>query len=220
MIILSDLSEVLIHGMYGMEEIVSERHGIRTAEKFIKRKREPEMETEFLNLLRGIITEEAYWKSFLSEDYWPFNFKDAEAMLSENLARPRIRGVLEVYKSIESYPENVGSYSKKRGKPEIWIVSDHIKERLYELHQLHKDVFESVNKEIWSCEVKRIKSDNGFFKMILEQNGLKPDEVVFIDDLGINVSCARGVGITSINFLDHEQLKNELSLLGFGFAVQ
>ena len=218
MIILTDLSEVLIHGMYGMEEIVSERHGICTAEKFIKRKNEPEMEKDFSNLLRGLITEEAYWKSFLSEDYWPFNFKDAEAMLGENLARPRIRGVLEVYKSIKFYPENVGNYSKKKGKPEIWIVSDHIRERLHEIHTLHKDVFEIANKEIWSCEVNKIKSDNRFFNTVLEQNGLKPEEVVFIDDLGINVSCARGIGITSINFLDSEQLKNELINLGFTFS--
>ena len=138
-------------------------------------------------------------------------------MFGENLAKPRFKGTLEVYKSIIAYPESLYSPILVAGRPEIWLVSDHIKERLYELHQGHKDVFEILSREIWSCEVGKIKGDSGFFKDILDKYGLTPEEVVFVDDLYVNIRSAESAGLTSIQFENAADLKNELSELGFEF---
>lgn len=219
MIILTDLSEVLIHGLQGTEEIVNEKYGERTADKFYRRMMDIEVDNCFRNLLRGYIKEETFWIEFLSEDYWPFDYKGAEKLFGENLQRPRINGVLEVYSSIASYPERIGQTEKKTGRPEIWIISDHIRERIPGLHEYHNDIFTITSKEIWSCEIGKVKGDEGFFEGILKDNDLQPEDVLFIDDWDRNTKAAGKLGIQCIEFKSAEQLKNGLIALGFEFMV-
>ena len=219
MIILSDLSEVLIHGLQGTEEVVKEKYGDRTADKFYRRMMDIEVDNCFRNLLRGYIKEDTFWLTFLSEDYWPFDYKQAEKLFGENLQRPRIDGVLEVYSSITAYPEKIGSEKKCTGRPQIWIISDHVKERISDLHEYHKDLFDLVDQEIWSCSMGKVKGDDGFFERILEDNSIQLDDVVFIDDWDRNTKKATSLGIQCIEFKDAEQLKDSLTNLGFEFMV-
>ncbi len=215
MIILTDLSEVLIHGMQGTEKIVEERYGERTGEKFYKRS----IETQelFLTLLRGNICEDVYWLDFIAEDYWPFNHIDAKSMFEQNLARPRIPGTLEVFKSIKAYPKKIGSKKMVEGHPQIYIVSDHILGRVKQVKKMHPEVFEAVDGTFWSCDLGMVKSDKGFFDAVQESLGVESDEIVFIDDWDKNTNAARRKRITSIDFRDSVQLMCELKELGFKF---
>lgn len=215
MIILTDLSEVLIHGMQGTEKIVEERYGERTGEKFYKRC--IEMQELFLSLLRGNICEDVYWLDFIAEDYWPFNHIDAKEMFGQNLARPRIPGTLETYKSIKSYPERIGSKTMMEGCPKIYIVSDHVLGRVKQVKDLHPEIFEAVDGEFWSCDMGMVKSDKGFFDAVQKSLGIETDEIVFVDDWAKNTNAARRRKITSIDFRDPVQLTCELKELGFTF---
>lgn len=215
MIILTDLSEVLVHGLQGIEHIVEERYGERTGEKFYKRC--IEMEPLFLSLLRGNLCEEAFWKDFLLEDYWPFNFKDSAEMFEMNLKRPRIPGALEVYQAIKKHPERIGSDRLIDGRPKIYVVSDHITERVPLVKAAHRDVFDAVDGCFWSCDIGMVKSDRGFFDVVLDSLGVSSDEVVLVDDWSKNTSAARRKKIASIEFQDSIQLMCELKELGFVF---
>ncbi|MBR3332463.1 HAD-IA family hydrolase [Candidatus Saccharibacteria bacterium] len=217
MIILTDLSEVLIHGIQGTENIVRERYGERTGEKFKNRMNEEKVREWFLNLLRGKFCEDIFWLDFIEEDYWPFNHIDTKEIFTENLKQPKIDGTLEVYQSIKGYPVVTGMGYTVDGKPDIWIVSDHILERVHQVEKMHEDVFAIASKTIWSCDVGKIKSDAGFFDDIVKKYNIQKDEIVFIDDWNVNVEAARKAGLVSIEFHDAEQLKADLEKIGFRF---
>ncbi len=64
MVILSDLSEVLIRGLWGAEEYLAKIYGDVAAKAFIERSRE--VNSTFQELLRGKITEDDYWRAFFA----------------------------------------------------------------------------------------------------------------------------------------------------------
>jgi putative hydrolase of the HAD superfamily len=52
-----------------------------------------------------------------------------------------------------------------------------------------------VDRSYYSCSIGLAKPDAGFFQHIAEDLGLSPEEMLFIDDSGVNVEGARTVGL-------------------------
>lgn len=216
MIILTDLSEVLIRGISGTEKIIRDRYGKRVAKEFIQRR--TNINPIFCELMRGHISEDVYWYVFLQNNNWPFGSNELKEIFSLNLMK-KIPGTLDVYRRIISYPDSTGMMAAQiDGRPDFWLVSDHIFEREVELEYLHPDVFELVSNQIWSFDYSALKGDPGFFRRILSCYDLLPEEVVFVDDYQPNIAAASTEGITAIKFKDAEQLETELVRLGFLFA--
>ena len=61
---------------------------------------------------------------------------------------------------------------------------------------------------------KLIKPDPLIYKLLLDRNGLKAEECVFIDDKEINVLAAQKLNILGIRFDNASQLELELTKLG------
>jgi putative hydrolase of the HAD superfamily len=60
------------------------------------------------------------------------------------------------------------------------------------------------------------KPDPAAYQLVLDELGKPADEVVFIDDLGINLKPARAMGMTTIKFLTPEQALTDLeAAVGF-----
>lgn len=216
MILLTDLSEVLIKGVCGAELIIQERYGRKVAKRYLKRRAETNQ--IFCELMRGHLSEDVYWYVFMQDDDWPFSVDELKTIFSYNFVQ-KIPGTLELYKRIIGYPERIGAKDAPiEGRPEIWLVSDHIFERKVELEYLHPELFEMTSKQIWSFDYSLLKSDPGFFKQVLDGYNLLPEEVVFIDDLSVNLASAAAEGITTIKFENANQLEIELGALGFLFA--
>lgn len=131
-----------------------------------------------------------------------------------------VDGTLDVYQRITAYPVSSAgpSFGMESGRPPIYIVSDHIRERLPEVMEYHHDLFEFVDKVIWSCDMGKIKADDDFFPTLLEDEGLKTSEVIFVDDFVNNTRSAARAGIMSIQFLNATQLETVLKNYGFEFA--
>ena len=130
-----------------------------------------------------------------------------------------IPNTLNVYRRIAAYPESLHRpNSIVYGTPEIYIVSDHIEERLEELHLYHPDIFRVVSREFWSCESGQIKTDKGFFPQLLRVLGITADKAVFIDDNIYNTTAALLTGITSVYFKNATQLEASLEEYGFYFV--
>lgn len=219
MIILSDLSEVMISGIVGTEKIIAARYGKAAGRKF--HERHSEVNHVFCDLLRGKMTENEYWGIFFKEGEWSFGVDEAKAAFGENMTHT-IDGTLKLYQRIISYPRSLsGEFGMASGMPTIYIVSDHIAERINEIKAEHLDVFRIVKDEFWSCDMGLIKSDPGFFPRLLKDGHLKPDEVLFIDDNPINVIAALKSGITGIRFHNAKQLETVLrDTYGFRFAPE
>jgi glucose-1-phosphatase len=79
----------------------------------------------------------------------------------------------------------------------------------------HSHLHHVFHHVYFSHEVGMRKPDSAIFSFILEKHGLRPDEVLFLDDTEANVMAAQSLGIPSIRILQaDEQLEtlfNELN---------
>lgn len=58
----------------------------------------------------------------------------------------------------------------------------------------YKDIFDA---EFYSCVVGHAKPDHAYFTAVVDRIGLRPGEVLFIDDHQINVDAATDVGLSA-----------------------
>ena len=215
MVILTDLSEVLISGLFGIDNIITEHYNKDATKAFWARRLETD--EEFRELLRGKMSEDEYWRLFAEKCKWPFNIQALKMFFSKNM-RKNITGTLDVYKRIIAFPYSLPSRVMVEGIPEIALVSDHIRERIGEIHICHPDIFEMISRQFWSCESGKLKADEGFFPQLLRVLDIPPEEAILVDDSPYNTTAAIEAGITSICFTSAFQLETELREYGFCFV--
>ena len=58
------------------------------------------------------------------------------------------------------------------------------------------------------------KPDRGIYSLALKITQCDPAECVLIDDRGLNLECAREMGMHTIQFKDVAQLRGDLEQLG------
>jgi 2-haloacid dehalogenase len=61
-----------------------------------------------------------------------------------------------------------------------------------------------------SAEVRLVKPDPLIFKRFCETFALRPEQIIYIDDLQHNVEAARRIGMRGIRFSDPASLREEL----------
>lgn len=216
MIILTDLSDVLIKGVYGVENTIRSSYGKEWAGMYLHRRLE--IKHDFCKLMRGRLTEHGYWNGFMSQHEWPFDEQEIKQIFSTNFAMD-IPGALNVYERISEYPETINvSAETQPGRPEIWIIADHIAERENELRTLHPEVFRLASKVFWSYQAQNLISDDGFLQEILYNNQIQREEVILVAKYERNLRAADDASIVSIRFDKTRQLERDLR--GFGFRFQ
>lgn len=82
--------------------------------------------------------------------------------------------------------------------------------RILRANQL-EDNFDAI---VISGEIGFAKPDQRIFDRALRELGISAHQAIFIDDLTEYVEAAEKAGLTGIQFLEAEQLKNELEKLG------
>jgi putative hydrolase of the HAD superfamily len=65
-----------------------------------------------------------------------------------------------------------------------------------------------------SCYLGVRKPDREIYRLALKITQSDPTECVLIDDRGLNLECAREMGMHTIQFKDVAQLQGELAQLG------
>ncbi|MFH1424668.1 MAG: HAD family phosphatase [archaeon] len=89
--------------------------------------------------------------------------------------------------------------------------------------QKHKDIvvqqgwFDFLEGIIASVDAKMTKDNPEFFKFALDKLNLKPEEVLFIDDIQAFVDIAKSLGMNAVLFENSEKLKEDLK--GFGVEL-
>ena len=85
----------------------------------------------------------------------------------------------------------------------------------YRIHQENGDYL--IFDRVYSSHLMRTaKPKPGFFNLILEKEGVKPEETVFTDDLPENVEAAASLGINSFMFTDAAEFEKDLADSGLG----
>lgn len=199
--IIFDLSEVIISGYRGIEEVVLEsQYGTFENKKLLENEEDLDSMREnetFLNLLRGKLTEEEYLNHVLKNKKWNVSVEQLKIAIRQNLNQP-IPGTMEIIKEL------------KEGKYQLILLSDHAREWMKYIEENNKDL-EIFDKKIFSYDIGAVKSDEQTFKIVLEQAGIVADETLFIDDYEKNVKNAEAVGIHGIVFENADQLRKTLS---------
>src|ERR1700677_2423390 len=65
-----------------------------------------------------------------------------------------------------------------------------------------------------SCSLGVRKPHRGIYSLALKITQCEPGECVLIDDRGLNLECAREMGMHTIQFTDVAQLRGDLAKLG------
>ena len=73
-----------------------------------------------------------------------------------------------------------------------------------------KKVMELFDYVVESSKVGVRKPDPRFYEMACEIVNVEPQQVVFLDDLGVNLKPARAMGMTTIKVTDHREAIKEL----------
>ncbi len=79
-------------------------------------------------------------------------------------------------------------------------------------------VFEHFDLVLESSKAGFRKPDPRFYQSACEQLGIRPDEAVFLDDLGVNLKPARAMGMRTIKVVDPAEALAELETI-VGFAL-
>ena len=191
--IIFDLSEVIISGYHGVEKLLREQFGI--PEQDFKEQKQLKNEL-FLDLMRGILSEEEYLEELLKGTNWNISLKQLKTAIRQNLNQP-VPGTMEIVR-------------KLKDNYQLILLSDHTREWMEYIEENNKDL-KIFDKKIFSYDIGTVKSDKQTFKIVLKQAGIVADETLFIDDYEKNVKNAEAVGIHGIVFENAEQLRKVLS---------
>jgi beta-phosphoglucomutase-like phosphatase (HAD superfamily) len=91
----------------------------------------------------------------------------------------------------------------------IFIVSNSFKERVEYYEKDIPAMLNNVDKAYFSYEVGYVKPDPEYFKLVLKENNLKAEEVIYIDDSEKNLESAKTLGIRVFNNFDDAILVKE-----------
>jgi putative hydrolase of the HAD superfamily len=82
----------------------------------------------------------------------------------------------------------------------------------YRVHAFHlRDYFKAFFS---SCYLKVRKPHPGIYSLALKISQCEPEECVLIDDRGLNLECAREMGMHTIQYKDAGGLRRDLAALG------
>ena len=189
-LIISDLSEVLVSGLYGIEVELQPILGIP----------QDEILSCFggnllTTLFVGRITEDEYLSEIISEHCWPITVEGLRETIRRNLLRSDNCAIALVTSLAE--------------KMDVVILSDHAREWADFVRQNHPflKIFE---RQFYSYESGITKSDPRAFTHVLRTMRVAAEESLFIDDRLPNVETALSVGLNTHHYTTVETLESYL----------
>ena len=75
---------------------------------------------------------------------------------------------------------------------------------------MNREPYRIFNPIVLSWEAGSSKPQNRIFEVLIETLGLEPPEILIIDDVAINITAARGLGLQGLLFTDAQMLRKDL----------
>ncbi len=158
------------------------------------------------------IDRETFWKDRKEElEKYELGEISLEELLSNqleknNLSKDKLNAALEIYKKglivVKEMPLILNKLSKKY--PLILLAGDGEEALNLKLDKL--DLRRYFSKIYATCFSKMRKTDKGIYEIILRENKLLSEEVIFIDDQERYIKAAESIGIKTIKFESPSQL--------------
>lgn len=149
---------------------------------------------EFDQLVRGQITAEQFW-----------------ARVSALTGRPITEDLWTTFFRPVPNPPVVALVNELRRRHRVVAGTNTITPH-YRIHDENGDyaIFDAVYA---SHHMHLAKPDPAFYLEILQREGCRPEQAVFVDDLEANVEAARRLGIHAFLFTDAAELRRQLAAL-------
>lgn len=196
-ILIFDLSEVLIEGLYGVVQPLADRLCIPREQVM------PGLGGDlWLAFMEGSISEEMYWQQVLERTQWPISVAELHAEVRRAFRRP-----------IPGMPALLASLRQCRRV----LLSDHGKEWWAEIEATHH-FLQRFERRFFSFEMGRTKQQAETFQHVLDELGCGAHDCLFIDDLVWNVERAESVGIRSHHFHSVPALRAWLDAMGIAIS--
>ena len=156
----------------------------------------------------------------LMEAYYPYS--EGKGTLEDVRARASFKVGVDIDRAIfkESFT-NPGKYNE-----DVVSISDSLRPRYktFVLSSNHKELAEKISPRLlshfdrlyFSHVVGVTKPDPRAYQMVLDENRLKAEECVFIDDYQPYLDSAAKLGMKTILFKGAKQLRADLERLGVG----
>jgi len=146
---------------------------------------------------KGRISEGEFWKRFK---------RDLGLRITNQELR---RTILSIFRPIKPVHKLVKELRKNF---KVGLLTDQSK-WLDILDKKYK-IYKNFDRVVVSYKVGAIKPNKKIYRIALKKLGVRPEEIVFIDDDKENVEGARRVGMKAILFKNSTQLRKELEKLG------
>lgn len=92
----------------------------------------------------------------------------------------------------------------------VWLLSN-TNEFHYDLLMQDFPFMKWVDGGTYSFMVGSMKPDTLIYEVAIKKSGFRPEEILFIDDLEVNVQAAQDLGINIIHYVDFSSFSKELS---------
>lgn len=179
-------------------------------------------------LYRKLFPDEEAINRFIDEtDLWAWNLeqdrgRDWNTAEEELVARaPHYEKEIRAFRSRwhEMVPGPVsGTVAIKESLKEqavpLYAITNFASDTFIETQQRFPFLYE-FEDIIVSGEERLIKPDKAIYNMLLQRNGLRAEECLFIDDSVANIEGARQVGLQTHHFIKPELLGQDLRTRGF-----
>ncbi|MHA1933335.1 MAG: HAD family hydrolase [Promethearchaeota archaeon] len=162
-------------------------------DEFIQRSSLP-----ILDFQKGLISEQEFWGKITRGAV-------LQEKLPESLWKDAIKSAFSPKQKMLSLVEELKDNGLKTGilsNTEIPVV-DYLKERN----------FVTFDVMIFSCLEKSRKPEREIYLLTIDRFGMKPEELVFIDDALENVLAGQSIGLNGILFNSSDQVRDDLMRL-------
>lgn len=103
----------------------------------------------------------------------------------------------------------------KKSGVKVFILSNNFKERA-EYYGHYPWLYEVVDKVYFSWQTGFVKPDERAWQLVLKENNLQPEEVLYCDDQERNNKVARGLNIQTHSYVGVDELEKFLKEQGLG----
>ncbi|HSW97524.1 MAG TPA: HAD family phosphatase [Candidatus Saccharimonadales bacterium] len=146
----------------------------------------------------------AYYEGKISRDEFYASLK--ENLQIDDDVNELEQKLFEVYQVIQETKQIV---QKVRSKNKVYFLSDNFKERV-EYADKKYGFISWFDGGVFSHVVGVRKPNKKIYEIAIKEVGLRPEQMLFIDDKEINLPPANELGIKTLLYKDPIQLENEL----------
>jgi len=173
----------------------------------------------------GVISSDEYWQFVGVEKGQPTTFRDFtdEVNLGKidwqnflqkiaDAKHTTLETVKKVYDSEQLNPQIISLIDRLHTTHKTGLLTNAHHEYIARvIEAAHPDsLFDSI---VISSEVGVIKPDPRIYEIMIDRLGVKPEEIIYIDDQSRQVEGAEAVGIKAILYQNYQQLIEELNKL-------